>query len=86
MTQAAWLLYAPYREDTNPNGVAAVNTGVQIYRYAMAWKDALAGQPIHFANVEVVNYFIDIDELEVIDKMYATQDPHFGQRRSIIRR
>ncbi len=55
-----------------------------MYHYALAWQRALTAQPLHFDKVNVVNYFIDSDELRVIDAMYATQDPHFGQRRAAV--
>lgn len=82
--KSGWLLYAPYRGEDHLRGTAAVDVGVQMYHYALAWQRALTGQPIHFEKVEVVNYFVDVDELEVIHKMFTTQDPHFGRRRGTI--
>lgn len=76
------MLYAPYLGEDKFNGVAAVDTGVELYAYAKAMQRALAGQPLHFDKVEVVNYFVGIDELRVVDKLYTAQDPHFGRRRS----
>lgn len=78
------MLYCPYRGEKGAHEPASVDIGVQLYHYAMAWKRALTGEPLHFDKVEVVNYFIDADELRVLDTMYTTQDPNFGQRRGSV--
>lgn len=78
------MLYAPYRGVDKFNGVAAVDTGIQLYQYAKAMQRALAGQPLHYDTVKVVNYFVGIDELRVVDNMYTAQDPHFGRRKTAI--
>mmetsp|Transcript_17181 Transcript_17181/g.29968 ORF Transcript_17181/g.29968 Transcript_17181/m.29968 type:complete len:253 (-) Transcript_17181:127-885(-) len=84
--EQCWLLYAPYNDSNVLNGAAAVDTAVPLYEYAQAWKRALAGKPLHYEDVDIVHYFVGLDELNMLDEFYHTKDPHFGQRTSIIRR
>lgn len=85
LLQQCWMLYAPYCGKNKAQGTASVDVGVKLYDYGKALQRALSGKPLHYDNVEVVSYFVGIDELRVIDNMYTTPDPNFGQRRSVIR-
>lgn len=54
---------------------AALDTRVLLGEYTKAWQRALMGKPIHFDNVEVIDYYIDENELSILDELYNTEDP-----------
>ena len=88
LSQAFWLIYAPKIDcDDEGNGAsAAVSASVNLDEYALIWRHALQGKPIHFDHVEHIQYYIGVEELEFLQMMHATPDPHFGKRSSSIRK
>lgn len=86
-----WFIFAPKQgEDVGIDGAAgkpaSVSAAVTLDEYALIWRNALQGKPIHFDEVEHIEYYIGVEELEFLQTMHASHDPHFGVRSTTIRR
>lgn len=86
-----WFLYAPKvdeeaEERAGGASAAAISAAVGLDEYALIWRNALQGKPVHFDTVEHIQYYIGVEELELLQQMHTTADPHFGKRSSSIRK
>lgn len=60
---------------------AMVDTRVDLNEYALAWKRALSGKPLHYDTVNIVNYFVSDEEVPYLATMHATKDGNYNRRR-----
>jgi len=73
-------------EGTGGAASASISAAVALDEYALIWRHALQGKPVHFDSVEHIQYYIGVEELELLQQMHTSADPHFGKRSSSIRK
>lgn len=75
------MIIAPASKVIDLTRDAAVDTRVDLGEYTKAWQRATMGKPLHFDNVEIIDYYIDVDELKALNTLFETKDPNYKNAR-----